>query len=180
MKDKTPEERKAIAAKSVATRKANRAREDAEEEEYRDYAQKLRFGIIELEGKLNRLREEVIREVKFREAAKQLTSNVLLREHEIVEHAIPVGTACGIYFLVFEKKVVYVGQSTNIFSRVYTHTQSKQFDSYVYIPCDRSILDKMESLYIHFLSPPLNGNLHNGNKIAPLQLETLLGQQEKK
>lgn len=171
---KTPEERKAIAAKSVATRQANIAKAKAEDEEYRKYAQQLRFGIIELEAKLSQLREEVQREVKFGEAVKKLTTNVLLRENEIVEHATPVSTACGIYFLILEKKIVYVGQSTNVFSRVYTHLQTKQFDSYVYMPCEKDMLDKLESLYIHFLSPPLNGNLHNGSKIAPLQLNNLL------
>lgn len=173
MKDKTPEERKAIAAKSVATRRANIAKAKAEDEAYHKHAQELRFGITELEGKLSRLREEVQREVKFGEAVKKLTTGVLLRESEIVEHAVPIDTAVGIYFLIAEKKVVYVGQSTNVFSRIYTHLQTKQFDSYVYIPCEKEMLDKVESLYIHFLSPPLNGSLQNGNKIAPLQLNTL-------
>ena len=174
MQNKTPEERKAIAAKSVATRQANIAIARAEDEAYHKRAQELRFGIIELEGKLSRLREEAQREERFGEAVKKLTNEVLFREHEIVEHAIPVETACGIYFLVLEKKIVYVGQSTNVFSRIYTHLQTKKFDSYVFIPCENEMLDKLESLYIHFLSPPLNGHLHNGNKIAPLQLKNLL------
>lgn len=178
MNNRTPEERKAIAAKSVATRKANRAKREAEQQAedafYKQRAYELKYGITELEEKLGSLREEVQKEVRFGEAVKKLTSGVLLREHEIVEHAVPLGTVCGVYFLIQEKRVVYVGQSTNVFSRIFTHTQSKEFDSYVYLPCDKDMLDKLESLYIHFLSPPLNGNLHNGNKIAPLPLDTLL------
>ena len=91
-----------------------------------------------------------------------------------LEHAVPIDTACGIYFLISEKRIVYVGQSTNVFSRVYTHMQTKQFDSYVYMPCEKDMLDKLESLYIHFLTPELNGNFHNGNKIAPLSLNEIL------
>jgi hypothetical protein len=174
MIDKTPEERKAIAAKAVATRQANIAKRKAEDALYEQHAQKLRHGIIDLEEELKRLREEVQREVKFGAAVRQLTSGVLLREHEIVEHAVPMHTACGVYFLILEQKIVYVGQSTNVFSRIFTHAQTKTFDSYVYIPCDKEMLDKLESLYIHFLSPPLNGNLHNGNKMAPLPLSELL------
>jgi hypothetical protein len=178
MKGKTPEERKAIAARSVATRQANRAKQEAQRQAddafYKQRACELKYGIAELEEKLGNLREDVQKEVRFGEAVKTLTSGVLLREHEIVEHAVPVGTVCGVYFLVYEKRVVYVGQSTNVFSRIHTHAQDKTFDSYVYIPCEISMLDKLESLYIHFLSPPLNGNLHNGNKIAPLPLSVLL------
>jgi hypothetical protein len=174
MKDKTPEERKAIAAKSVATRQANIAKRKAEDAVYKQQAQELKHGIAHLQGELNRLREEVQREARFGEAVRQLTSGVLLRESEIIEHAVPVNTACGIYFLIYEQRVVYVGQSVNVFSRIFTHTQTKKFDSYVYMPCERDMLDKLESLYIHFLSPPLNGDLHNGNKIAPLPLNALL------
>ena len=174
MRNKTPEERKEISARSVATRQANIAKRKAEDASYKQRAQELRYGIAELEGQLERLREAVQREVRFGDAVKQLTSGVLLREHEIVEHAVPVSTACGVYFLIYEKKVVYVGQSTNVFSRIFTHVQTKKFDSYVYIPCEKDTLDKLESLYIHLLSPPLNGNLHNGNKIAPLPLSALL------
>ena len=174
MKDKTPAERKAIAAKSVATRQANIAKQKAADALFKQRAQELKHGIVELEEKLEQLRAEVQREVKFGEAVKQLTTGVLLREHEIVEHAVPVSTACGIYFLIREQRVVYVGQSVNVFSRIFTHVQTKQFDSYVYIPCEADMLDKLESLYIHFLSPSLNGNLHNGYKCAPLPLSALL------
>lgn len=178
MIDKTPEERKAIAAKSVATRKANRARQEAQRQAedafYKQRAYELKYKIAELEEKLGHLREDLQKEVRFDEAVKRLTSGTLLREHEIVEHAVAIGTVCGVYFLVHKKKVVYVGQSTNVFNRIHTHAQYKEFDSYVYIPCEKDMLDKLESLYIHFLSPPLNGNLHNGNKIAPLSLSSIL------
>lgn len=170
----TPEQRKISVAKSVATRKANIAKRKAEEAAYKEYAQKLKFGIIELEGQLDRLREAVKQEVNFGEAIKKLTSGVLLREHEIVEHAVPATTAVGVYFLIQDKRIVYVGQSTNVFSRIFTHIGSKKFDSYVYIPCEKEKLDKLESLYIHFLSPPLNGNTPAGNKLAPLTLDSLL------
>ena len=114
------------------------------------------------------------KEIQFAKATKKLTTNSLLREDEIIVHAIPVENSCGVYFLVHKKRIVYVGQSTNVFSRIVTHTQSKTFDSYVFMPCEKKMLDKLESLYIHFLLPPLNGNLNNGYKIAPLPLTALL------
>lgn len=173
MNNMTPEQRKASTAKSVATRLANIAKRKEEEEAARLRAIELRHGIIELQGQLDRLRDSLQKEKKFGEAIKKVGSGVLLREHEIIEHAIPVSTACGVYFLIHEKKVVYVGQSINVFSRIFTHTQSKEFDSYVFVPCDKDMLDKLESLYIHFLSPPLNGSFQNGDKMAPLRLSAL-------
>ena len=169
IQDKTPEERKAIAAKSVATRLANIAKRKAEDAVYEQQAKELRHGINALKAELESLKKEM----KFAKATKKLTTNALLREDEIVIHATPIENSCGIYFLVDKKKIVYVGQSTNVFSRIVAHTQIKTFDSYVFMPCEKEMLDKLESLYIHFLSPPLNGKLRNGNKIAPLQLNYL-------
>lgn len=170
IQDKTPEERKAIAAKSVATRQANIAKRKAEDAIYEQQAKELRHGIKALKAEL----ESFKKEIQFAKATKKLTTNSLLREDEIIVHAIPVENSCGVYFLVHKKRIVYVGQSTNVFSRIVTHTQSKTFDSYVFMPCEKEMLDKLESLYIHFLLPPLNGNLHNGLKIAPLPLTALL------
>lgn len=170
IQDKTPEERKAIAARSVATRQANIAKRKAEDVVYEQQAKELRHGIQALKAEL----ESFKKEIQFAKATKKLTTNSLLREDEIIVHAIPVENSCGVYFLVHKKRIVYVGQSTNVFSRIVTHTQSKTFDSYVFMPCEKKMLDKLESLYIHFLLPPLNGNLNNGYKIAPLPLTALL------
>jgi hypothetical protein len=170
IQDKTPEERKAIAKKSAATRQANIAKRKAEDAVYEQQAKELRHGIQSLKAEL----ESFKKEIQFAKATKKLTTNSLLREDEIIVHAIPVENSCGVYFLVHKKRIVYVGQSTNVFSRIVTHTQSKTFDSYVFMPCEKKMLDKLESLYIHFLLPPLNGNLNNGYKIAPLPLTALL------
>lgn len=170
IQDKTPDERKAIAKKSAATRQANIAKRKAEDAVYEQQAKELRHGIQALKAEL----ESFKKEIQFAKATKKLTTNSLLREDEIIVHAIPVENSCGVYFLVHKKRIVYVGQSTNVFSRIVTHTQSKTFDSYVFMPCEKKMLDKLESLYIHFLLPPLNGNLNNGYKIAPLPLTALL------
>jgi hypothetical protein len=170
IQDKTPEERKAIAKKSAATRQANIAKRKVEDAVYEQQAKELRHGIQALKAEL----ESFKKEIQFAKATKKLTTNSLLREDEIIVHAIPVENSCGVYFLVHKKRIVYVGQSTNVFSRIVTHTQSKTFDSYVFMPCEKKMLDKLESLYIHFLLPPLNGNLNNGYKIAPLPLTALL------
>lgn len=92
---------------------------------------------------------------------------------EIVASSAPWSNVCGIYFLIRGKEVVYVGQSIEVHSRICKH--KKEFDSYAYIECDRKMLDRLESLYIHVLRPALNGIYSNGRAASPLRLDQLLG-----
>ena len=114
-------------------------------------------------------------ELALSNISKKLTGKTLLSEIDILQSCNPLPMMTGIYFLIDGYNVVYVGQSVNIFSRVSQHfNDKKQFDSFAYIVCDKNILDKMESLYIHLLKPKLNGLHNNGIVCAPLSLEVLL------
>lgn len=63
----------------------------------------------------------------------------------------------GIYFLVSDGSIVYVGQSRNVHVRVMEHYRSgRSFDSYTYIPCDGASLDVLEAAYIDKFSPEQN------------------------
>jgi hypothetical protein len=65
--------------------------------------------------------------------------------------------SCGVYFLFDGDEIVYVGQSTDVHSRVASHRLSwKQFDSYTYIPCRIDQLTELEGYYIKILQPQLN------------------------
>lgn len=65
--------------------------------------------------------------------------------------------ACGVYFLIDDDEVVYVGQSTELHARVAQHrARWKQFDSYTYIPCESSQLAELERHYIRLFRPCLN------------------------
>jgi hypothetical protein len=97
----------------------------------------------------------------------------LLRESEIVEQAKPVHTRTGVYFLVKDDRVVYVGQSINVYARVNDHIKNgKDFDNACYIPCLRQGLNVLESLYIHVLQPEQNGH-------APISLLDLMYKDQK-
>lgn len=54
----------------------------------------------------------------------------------------------GIYFLIEENEIVYVGQSNDINKRVGTHCSEKikRFSKYSYVECDNSALDQLELL----------------------------------
>lgn len=167
--NKTPEERAAIARKGKETYRRRREEEMAKEEEAKKRAFELRYKIDELESRLATAETMKLAST----VAMTLTGKTLLREKEIVDAAVPYVKATGIYFLIHLKKVVYVGQSLNVFSRMNDHAKSKSFDSFAYIPCSSLLLDKLESLYIHVLRPPLNGEI-GGRKIAPLSLDEVL------
>ncbi len=101
-------------------------------------------------------------------------SNAILNEQEIVDSSVSVDGFSGVYFLVAQGKVVYVGQSTNIFSRLQSHGGSKKFDSIKIIPCHRLKLNSLESVYIHSLRPKLNARHGDGCMVAPLSFASAL------
>ena len=169
MQNKTPEERKAIAAKGHATARLRREREEAERQDALKYAGGLREEIAALEAKLSALeRQETMNVV-----SSTLTGKVLLRANEIARAALPLEKVSGVYFLVDGDEVVYVGQAVNVHSRVGQHTD-KRFDRYAFVPCATDALNVLESLYIHCLRPRLNGDQINGAKCAPIALDALV------
>ena len=170
MQNKTPEERKAIAAKAHATRRARREAEDAARQDALAHAGGLRKQIADMEARLAALqRMETMNAVSAAVGGK-----ALLREDEIARAALPWAKASGVYFLLDGDEVVYVGQAVNVYSRIGQHTD-KRFDRYAFVPCAVEVLDRLESLYIHCLRPRLNGNQRNEAKCAPIALDTLIG-----
>lgn len=98
---------------------------------------------------------------------KDLINNILSR-------AIAWYNKPCIYFLIKNKEIVYVGQTTNLFNRLGHHQQKHintttkvmhsqikksrtiDFDSFSYIECDKNDLDRLEGFYIFALLPKLN------------------------
>ena len=171
---KTPEERSAIAAKSHATRRANKQKIEDEREQARKYADSLYREIAIAEAKLDVLRKmETMNTVSC-----EIIGKALLRHDEIVKASLPWKEASGVYFLIDGEEIVYVGQSVNIYARIPNHWD-KKFDRYAYVPCVPDALDKLESLYIHCLSPKYNKTFTDGSKQAPIAFDLLLGNVKK-
>ena len=68
---------------------------------------------------------------------------------------------CFVYKLLEDNEVVYVGQTSNIFSRIYQHQidKNKEFNSVEVIECAKHDVDEMEFAYICRFSPKLNKDL---------------------
>lgn len=79
---------------------------------------------------------------------------------QILDAALPMGTQIGIYFLIKQDEIVYVGQSIDIFRRIGRHkAEGKEFDSFSFIQCEKEKLDYYESIYIGAFVPEQNYNL---------------------
>lgn len=117
------------------------------------------------------------RRAALRTQVKELLSFTLLTEKEILAGGMKLKDWCGIYFLIREGRVVYVGQSVNAPSRVSDHRREKKFDSWAFLPCSAKQLDLIESLYIHTLRPECNASMTvtEGRVYvhAPLRLDEL-------
>jgi len=84
---------------------------------------------------------------------------IVTNEQQILLSAQPVkfpDPKCGIYFLIKDQKVVYIGKSTNIDGRILQHSASKDFDAFSWVPYMEDQLCEMEPEYIMHYKPLLN------------------------
>ena len=173
LNNKTPEERKASAAKGLATRRANIASRNAEKKAEIEYAKGLSEQISDLQKKTRKLQPTL----PMNSAHEKLTGmRFLLCAADIARVASPWENSIGVYFLLDGNDVVYIGQSVNVYVRISSHV-GKKFDRYAFIPCSVEDLDRLESLYIHLLRPKLNGRQNgkdDGVMCAPISLDSLL------
>lgn len=80
---------------------------------------------------------------------------------------IPIRDCVGVYFLVRDDVVVYVGKSKRVFDRIVEHQRDKKPFSRVYfLAAPAEMLDDIEGALIRCLEPELNGRRawNNGDK----------------
>lgn len=101
-------------------------------------------------------------EKKNREIADDIGSGLgtsaLLSHREIVINSYPLDGYPGIYFLIKNNEVVYVGQSLDVERRIGQHRTGRKidFDLVFIIACLPSELNQLEARYIRALKTPLN------------------------
>jgi hypothetical protein len=164
----TPEQHQALVRKAQATRKANREKLEQEKLEMETRGDVLL-------GKVRALEKRLIELSKYEELSTlsaALNDRALLLPEEIIKGAIPFTLASGVYFLVDNGEIVYVGQSVNVYSRISQH--GIKFDKFAFVPCPVNLLDRLESFYIHVLRPRSNGNFNAQEKSAPIRFNKLL------
>jgi hypothetical protein len=88
---------------------------------------------------------------------------------QIITSAQPVGSIkTGIYFLIRDGRITYVGQGRHIALRIAIHAKTKRFDSWAWLPCGVGDLLRMERHYIEVLMPEDNRD----TKTARIRAET--------
>lgn len=63
---------------------------------------------------------------------------------------------CGVYALIRDGQVVYVGQSRHVHARIANHQNDKPFDEVLVCEVAQQDLDDVETFLIAMLNPPLN------------------------
>lgn len=134
---------------------------------------------------LKKEKERLLKEVDFLSGNLSDISPVLKQTNfclvpisEIVRKSSSYGNVCGVYFLIKDSQIVYIGQSINIAARITSH-KDKDFDSVSYVTCRRSELDILESLYIIAYNPILNGEVKAGGgtttrACTPISLDNIV------
>ncbi len=86
-------------------------------------------------------------------------------KQDIINISTPVTHfTIGVYFLLHENEIVYIGQTKFGLSRVFNHVKNKIFDKYSFIECGIDELNQLESAYIIKYNPKYNKAINKGSK----------------
>jgi excinuclease UvrABC nuclease subunit len=106
-----------------------------------------------------------------------------VEKHELfsLEQVIEKATkliSCGLYFLVKNNEIIYIGQSTNISARLDSHTiknhSYKDYDKvFIYECLDAAERTALEEYYIEKFKPRYNSNNNSRNYCPPLKEELI-------
>ena len=77
---------------------------------------------------------------------------------QIIRDSRPFSRRTGVYFLLKNREIVYVGKSKHFTARINNHEtdSEKDFDSVFFIPLEEKYIKKVESYYIQRINPKLN------------------------
>lgn len=84
----------------------------------------------------------------------------------------------GIYFLIWENEIVYIGKSNDVYTRIKQH-KDKIFDRYSIIECPIEELELWEGIFIHEFKPELNKNLPNLKRFKCQYKATFISKKDK-
>lgn len=174
-KNMTPEKRKATIQKSNETKRRNKAERERKKEEAEAILHYKKNELDLLQKQIEEIKSTLSHRLIFNNLSKSSSGKRLLFKDEIIKQSVNYKSSCGIYFLIENNDVVYVGQSIDVHSRIHQHSISnKAFDSFSWIETRKNNLDVLESLYIHTLQPKYNFS-DKGNLVVPINLIGVLG-----
>lgn len=102
------------------------------------------------------------RMVEIERIAKQIASSVW-RNHPI-ENSVDAPIYNGIYFLISNSKVVYIGKSSNVLVRIGQHSKAMKFDRFASFEVEKEITNHVERFLIYKFKPEMNLNMNPRKK----------------
>jgi predicted GIY-YIG superfamily endonuclease len=96
----------------------------------------------------------------------------MISEKQIINNSQLALRIRGIYFLIQNQKIVYIGQSHDVINRIYTHLNKgkKGFDSFSYIEIAYDKLNILEAEYIVKFKPIHNTKLPSNDKYKSAEI----------
>ena len=96
---------------------------------------------------------------KRKEFYEKLGVEELSNLPDILSLRMEVPAYPGIYFLMLDEEIIYIGKSTNVLTRLAAHIEKgRKFTHFYAIPYPVEELDKKEQYYIDLLKPSQNKN----------------------
>lgn len=104
----------------------------------------------------------------------------LLQPDAIARKAMTFDRIIGVYFLLRDDEIVYVGQSGNILYRIacHRHDGEKEFNRIFLIECPEAQMEHLERLYIAKFTPKYNVKMHtaaDGDKAWSQSIRAIFG-----
>ena len=88
----------------------------------------------------------------------------MVSEHDIVLNSTHSDSMRGVYFLILDERVVYIGQSVDVHCRISEHKRrGRKFSRFFILSVPHESLDEIEAKYIVLLRP--EGNIGRKNKL---------------
>lgn len=108
---------------------------------------------------------EFMRRLTESEQAEDVPGKNLLSEQDIVDASVRFQGE-GVYFLIKDNKIVYVGRSSNVAYRISKHASNSDmaFDRIHFIPATGIRQIRLEQLYIHKFKP--ENNVYHTESVA--------------
>jgi excinuclease UvrABC nuclease subunit len=93
-------------------------------------------------------------------------------KERLIAEAVTCTAIRGIYFLIKDRELIYVGQAVNIYNRVASHKSQGviDFDSYNWIECNVPDLTAVEVEYILAFRPRLNQRIPRCDRFVTQQI----------
>ena len=92
-----------------------------------------------------------------------LDASAAYSESEIVANSLSLNVTCGVYFLIKDERIVYVGKSSDVYKRIGQHVKTKEFDRITVVECSETDVSRLEAMYIDKFKPILNIYGKSGN-----------------